>query len=175
MKNIMLISPNAVKARGDIDLNYDDQFLGSAIRTAQEVFLTDFIGKECVDALTDLVGRKINGQEDNIDSENRVAYKALLEDYLTPLLTYQVLLGTALRTSLKIRNLGVVRNSDTNSQYANLDDVKYLIDEYRTGVNAWQNRTVDFICANKGAIPECKIDCGCGPKTKYANTGLWLG
>lgn len=175
MDNIMLISPNTVKARGDVALNYDDTFIGSAIRTSQEVFLVDFIGKECVDALTDLVGRKIQGEEDNIDSEGRIAYKTLLDEYLRPLLSYQVLLETALRTSLKIRNLGVVRNTDTNAQYANLDDVKFLIDNYRTAVNHWQNRTIDFLCENKGAIPECQIDCGCGPKRKYANTGLWLG
>lgn len=175
MKDIMLISPNTVKARGDVALNFDDTFLGSAIRTSQEVFLVDFLGRDLVERLKELVGKKIDGEEGGIDAEENIAYKTLLDEYVKEVLVYQVLVESALRASMKLRNIGVVRNSDTNAQYAQLSDIKYLLDNYRTDVNHWQNRTVDFLCENKGAIAESRFDCGCGPKVKYANTGLWLG
>ncbi len=174
MQDILLISPNTVKKRGDITLNYDDMFLSSSIRTAQDIFLVDFLGKDLVDRLKELVEAKLNNEEDNIDSENNIAYKTLLDEYVKEVLVYQVLIETAIRTSLKIRNLGVVKNKDTNADAADLKEIQYLLDNFRTSVNHWQNRTVDFLCENKEAIIENKFDCGCKPKIKFANTGLLL-
>ena len=174
-KNVMLTSPQKVKESGELNLNVDDSVIGASIRTAQNVYLQDVIGEDLIEALQEKVWNKINGASANtIDSEENVAYKTLLDEYLSPALISKTISETALRISLKIRNMGVIQNSDTNVNRADIDDIKYLQSTEETLYNHYLNRMADFLCANKEAIPESKFDCGCGPKKRFANVNLLL-
>ena len=172
-KNTMLISPKKVKESGELNLNVDDSTIGSSIRTAQNVYLTDVIGNELVERIQELVYNKIKSSGTTIDDEP--AYKVLLDEYLTPVLISKTIVDIALRITFKIRNMGVVQNSDVNVNSVSIDDVKYVQNYQETMYNHYLNRMADFMCANKDAFPESKFDCGCKPKGKYANTNLWLG
>lgn len=174
--NTMLISPKMVKESGELSLNVDENVIGTCIRTAQNVYMTDVVGTELVMRLQELVWNKIKGNDDAIDDEENIAYKTLLDQYMKPALISKTVIEVAIRQSLKIRNMGVVQNSDgMNVQKASLDDIKYLQNYEETMWNHHLNRMADFLCKNKEAIPESKYDCGCKPKTRYANTNLWLG
>ena len=71
--------------------------------------------------------------------------------------------------------MGVVKNTDTNLNDADLGDIVYLKQTYDTYFNDAANRMVKFICDNNAAYPESDFTCGCGKSPLYANTGLWLG
>lgn len=174
-KNTMLISPKRVKESGDLNLNVDEAMIGASIRTAQQVYMVDVVGSDLVEKLQQLVYNKISGVNDNIDSEENIAYKTLLDEYMTPALISKTVVDIALRISLKIRNMGVVQNSDMNVNRASIDDIKYLQNYEETMYNHYLNRMAEFLCDNKEAIPENSFNCGCKPKTKFANTNLWLG
>lgn len=174
-KNTMLVSPKKIKENGSINPNTDEGVIGASIRTAQEVYMTDIVGDELVERLQQLVYNKIKGLPDSIDDTENVAYKTLLDEYFTPALISKTIVEVAIRISLKIRNMGVVQNSDVNVNAASLDDIKYLQNYEETSFNHYLNRMAEFLCKNKEAIPESKYDCGCEPKKKYANVNLWLG
>lgn len=174
-KNTMLISPKRVKESGDLNLNVDEAMIGASIRTAQQVYMVDVVGSDLVEKLQQLVFNKISGVNDNIDSEENIAYKTLLDEYMTPALISKTVVDIALRISLKIRNMGVVQNSDMNVNRASIDDIKYLQNYEETNYNHYLNRMAEFLCDNKEAIPESSFNCGCKPKTKFANINLWLG
>lgn len=175
-KNTMLISPKRVKESGDLNLNVDEAMIGASIRTAQNVYMVDVVGSDLVEKLQRLVYNKIqNASGDTIDSEENIAYKTLLNEYMTPALISKTVVDIALRISLKIRNMGVVQNSDMNVNRASLEDIKYLQNYEETMYNHYLNRMAEFLCQNKAAIPESKYNCGCKPTEKYANTNLWLG
>lgn len=173
----MLIGPKRVKESGDLNLNVDDSMIGASIRTAQNVYMVDVVGSDLVERLQELVYNKILNVSGatNIDSEEAVAYKTLLDEYMAPALVSKTVVDIALRISLKIRNMGVVKNSDVNVQAASIDDIKYLQNYEETMYNHYLNRMAEFLCQNKLAIPESKFNCDCKPRTKYANTNLWLG
>lgn len=173
-KNTMLISPKKVKESGLLNLNVDEGVIGAAIRTAQQVYMVDVVGSELVEKLQQLVYAKISGQE-GIDAEDAIAYKTLLEEYMTPALISKAVIDTAMRISYKIRNMGVVKNSDANVNAASIDDIKFIQNNEETNYNHYLNRMAEYLCANKEAIPESHYDCGCRPKKKYANINLWLG
>ena len=174
--NTMLISPKEVKQSGELNLNCDDGQIGNSIRTAQNVYLTDVIGVELVQKLQELVYNKIKGSGTSIDDQDNIAYKTLLNDYIKDALIYKTVIDLAMRASFKVRNMGVVQNSDTNVMAATIDDIKHLQNYVETMWNHSLNRMADFICANKGAYPESKIKCGpCDRMNKYANINLWLG
>ena len=173
--NIMLISPNTVKSLGSVSLNLDDTFLGSAIRTAQEVYLKDVIGVELVDRLKELVYGKISGSGSSIDEVEYTAYKVLLDEYVKQVLATKTIIEAEVEASYKTRNLGVVKNSDTNASYASNDEISWLLDYHRTSYNHYLNRMAEYLCSQKAAIPESTFDCNCKPKKKFANTNLFLG
>ena len=173
--NTMLVSPKMVKQSGELNLNCDDAQIGASIRTAQNVYLVDALGKALVEHLQELVYNKIKGYSNSIDDEENIAYRTLLDDYVVDCLVYKTVIDLAIRSSLKVRNMGVVQNSDTNVQASSLDDIKYLQNYLETMYNHSLNRMTEFLCENKEAIPESDVDCGCKGKKKYANINLWLG
>lgn len=174
-KDIMLISPDEVKAQSELNYNVDDTMIGASIRASQNIYLRDIIGTRFLTRLQELVMNAINGDEDNIDEADNIAYKELVDDYIQPMLAYKVASEICSRITLKIRNIGVVRNSDTNAMSADLVDVIYLKDKYDAYFNDACNRMTEFVCENKAAFPESEFVCGCGKHPLYARTGLWVG
>lgn len=180
-KKVMLISPDTIKSYGDLNYNVDDEVIGASIRTVQNVYLTDVLGTDLVEKLQYLVYNDIKGLEDSIEDAENAVYKTLLEDYVKEAMGYRVVAEICLRISLKIRNMGVVQNSDTNVNYVSLDDIKYLRDTYKGYWDSAVNRMYAFLRQNRSAFIELE-DCssGCGEskidiKAKFGNTGLWLG
>ena len=174
-KSVMLTSPQKVKESGYLNLNVSDSVIGASIRTAQDVYLQDVIGEGLIEAIQEKVWNKINGASANtIDDEINIQYKTLLDEYVVPALNSKTVVDIALRISLKIRNMGVVQNSDANINASSLDDIKYLQNYQETMWNHHLNRMVEFLCQNKAAFPESKFDCDCKPRRKYANTNLFL-
>lgn len=174
-KNVMLIDPDTVKSQSDINYNVEDTAIGASIRVSQNIYLRDIIGDALLERLQVLVYNAIEGNPDSIDDEANIAYKTLLDDYISNFLTYKVAVEICDRLSLKIRNMGVVKNADTNISPADLGDIIYLKEKYETFVNDAANRMVKFICGNSAAYPESDFVCGCDKSPKYGRTGLWLG
>ena len=170
----MLISPNKVKNYGTINLNVSDSEIGNAIRISQNVHLIDILGSDLVERLQELTYNKIKGSGETIDDKEQ--YKVLLDEYVTPVLVYRTAVELSTVLSLKIRNMGVVKNNDTNVQATTAEDVKYLREYYETFFYDSVNKMMDFLCQNKAAFVELPDGfCTCKRKPRYARTGLWLG
>lgn len=174
-KNTMLISPNDVKSAGFTNYNVTDDAIGAAIRTSQNVYLRDVIGTAFLEKLQELVYNAITNVEPNIDSEQNVAYKTLVDDYIGDVLTYRVNEELCSYLTLKIRNMGLIKNSDTNINPASIDEIVFMQGQYDTLFNDALNRMVEFICENAAAFPESNFVCSCGNNPKYASVNLWLG
>ena len=174
-KNTMLISPNRVKESGMLNVNVDDNMIGASIRVAQNIYLADVIGQDLIDKLQLLVYNKLTNGSPKINDDEQIAYATFLYDYLSDALVWKTVIDLCMRTSFKVRNMGVVQNSDTNVNAANIDDIKYYQNYLETMYNHCLNRIAEFLCENKEAIPESKFDCGCKPTNKYSNVNLWLG
>lgn len=174
-KNVMLVSPTKVKKYAVVGLNVDDSVLGNCIRLSH-IHLKDVIGTDLVERLQELVYNKLQSLEDTIDDDDNVAYKTLLDEYVVPALAYATASETSIINELKLRNMGTVKNSDTNVNSVSNTEYEYLASYYKTYLNDAYNRMMEFLCENKDAFDE--IDdgfCTCSSKPLYANTNLWLG
>lgn len=175
-KNVMLISPQKVKSYGVINLNVNESEVGNAIRISQNIYLQDIIGTDLVEHMQELVYNKVKGTGSSIDDEENEAYKVLLDDYLAPVLVYRTAVELCTLMTLKIRNMGVVKNSDTNVQATSAGDMKYMSEYYETFFYDAVNKLMDFLCENKEAYEEVPDGfCTCQRKPRYARTGLYLG
>lgn len=178
--DVMLISPDVIKANGEVDKNVDDTTIAASIRASQNIYLQGVIGTNLYRRLQSLVYNLIKGYGDNINDPENEPYKTLLDHFIRDVMQYKVASEICVRNSLKIKNAGVVQLSDANVNAVSLADIKYLKDNYDTYYNAALNRMVDFLKENRAAFPELDAECGCGNKPnflnkKYGNTGLYLG
>lgn len=185
--SVMLISPDVVKRTGELNYNVDDTVIGSAIRSAQNIYLKDVIGTALLERIQELVWNSIQESDimptsngNSIDDPENEMYKVLLDEYIENVLVYKCLVEITTRISFKIRNVGVSQNSEENINASSLSDIKYIKNGYETLFCDALNRMMDFLENNKAAFPEIDSKCACS-KTKprlnerYANTGLYLG
>lgn len=179
--NTLLISPQELKGESLINNNVDEKPLSVMVQTAQEIYLCKIIGTALFRKLQELVYNKIKGLTPVIDGEGYEVYNELLEDYVKPYLKYKAMEQFIVENSFKMRNIGVVRNSDTNVMGIDLDTVRFLQKHYATYSESYADRLSKFICDNKSQLPEVTAEIASfmdEPQIgeTYANTaGLWLG
>lgn len=181
-RNTLLISVKELKSNGTLfSNNVDDGYLNSTIITCQEVYLEQVTGTALYHKLQELVYNQITGQEDGIYAPGNEAYKELLEEMVKPYLKARATVDILYPVSYKIRNMGVMKSSDTNLQNADMSDIKYLEKQYLTYVAEYEQRLSKYLCANKEKFEELSSDV---PEyfdqpsigKDYANeSGLWLG
>ena len=181
-RTTLLISAKELKNNGTIiSGNIDDNYLSSTIVTCQEVYLEQITGTALYHKLQMLVYNQITGQEDGIYSPGNEDYRELLEEMVKPYLKARATVDILYPVSYKIRNMGVMKSSDTNLQNADMSDIKYLEKQYLTYVAEYEQRLSKYLCANKEKFEELSSDV---PEyfdqpsigKDYANeSGLWLG
>ena len=181
-RNTLLISVKELKSNGTLfSNNVDDGYLNSTIITCQEVYLEQVTGTALYHKLQELVYNQITGQEDGIYAPGNEAYKELLEEMVKPYLKARATVDVMYPIAYKIRNAGVMRNSDTNLQPADMNDIKYLEKQYLTYVAEYEQRLSKYLCDNKELFPELEADVPAyfdkpNLGKDYANEcGLWLG
>ena len=181
-RNTLLISVKELKSNGTLfSNNVDDGYLNSTIITCQEVYLEQVTGTALYHKLQELVYNQITGQEDGIYAPGNEAYKDLLEEMVKPYLKARATVDVMYPIAYKIRNTGVMRNSDTNLQPADMNDIKYLEKQYLTYVAEYEQRLSKYLCDNKELFPELEADVPSyfdkpNVGKNYANEcGLWLG
>ena len=181
-RTTLLISAKELKNNGTIlSGNIDDNYLSSTIVTCQEVYLEQITGTALYHKLQMLVYNQITGQEDGIYDPGNEDYRELLEEMVKPYLKARATVDILYPVSYKIRNMGVMKSSDTNLQNADMSDIKYLEKQYLTYVAEYEQRLSKYLCANKEKFEELSSDV---PEyfdqpsvgKNYANEcGLYLG
>ena len=181
-RNTLLISVKELKSNGTLfSNNVDDGYLNSTIITCQEVYLEQVTGTALYHKLQMLVYNQITGQEDGIYAPGNEDYRELLEEMVKPYLKARATVDILYPVSYKIRNMGVMKSSDTNLQNADMSDIKYLEKQYLTYVAEYEQRLSKYLCANKEKFEELAADVPAyfdSPSLgkDYANeSGLWLG
>ena len=181
-RNTLLISVKELKSNGTLfSNNVDDGYLNSTIITCQEVYLEQVTGTALYHKLQELVYNQITGETDGIYAPGNEAYKELLEEMVKPYLKARATVDVMYPIAYKIRNAGVMRNSDTNLQPADMNDIKYLEKQYLTYVAEYEQRLSKYLCDNKELFPELEADVPAyfdkpNLGKDYANEcGLWLG
>lgn len=170
MARVFLVSEATMKKNSVVNNNVDGMYLLPAIEFAQDAGLQPIIGTKLYNKLMDLVeDGSITGSTD---------YKYLLDEYITPYLVNKVTADIQIPLSFKLRNQGVVQQTDTNTYVPSMKDIQYVIQNYENKANFYSNRLSDYLRANRSKYQEyCSVDsCADMPSNKDAyNTGIFLG
>ena len=177
----LLISVTDLKTNTIISGNIDDKFLLPAIMTCQEVHLEDLIGTALYHKLQLLIYNTIKKMPDNINAPENEIYKTLLDEYVKPFLTSKCTVELLYIVSYKLKNAGVVKNSDTNVSNADMEEIKYIERQQSVYVNSYSERISKFLKEHKDELPELSADTPlyyneANIDKEYASDcGLWLG
>lgn len=172
---IFLVSPNDVKAASEINYNVDDTQVARAIRVAQNTYLREIIGDTLLSKLQELI------EDGTIGESIYKQYAELCDIYCSEYLIAKANAEICIPISLKIRNVGVAQDSDTNINAAALEGIKELRRYYETEACEKANRLIDYLKENRDSFPELKgTECVCGVNNgadlrKRANINLYLG
>jgi len=181
-RNTLLVSAKELKNSNTLfSANVDDNYLSSTIVTVQEVYLEQVTGTALYHKLQQLVYNQIANQEDGIYSTGNENYRELLEEFVKPYLKARATVDILYPITYKIRNMGVVKSSDTNIQPVDLNDIKYLEKQYSVYVADYEQRLSKYLCDNKDKFEELSADVPSyfdqpSIGKEYASeSGLWLG
>lgn len=112
-----------------------------------------------------------------MDAEN-IAYKDLLDEYITPYLIERVIADLIPIVGSKIVNLGVIKTDDEYASNISADEVDRLQYQHIVKADHYAKRMQTFLKANRAAYPELNC-CQCGdiqPNLNSAeDTGIFLG
>lgn len=169
-QSVYLISPETVKATTNVNLNVTDDILSYAIRVSQDMHLSQIIGESLLNTLKQKAKLYLQ-----MGAEIEEPYYTLLYSYVIPFLASQSVVEVCIPISFKIRNIGVVKNSNTNAETQGIDDILRL-KAYYEGISCDRaNRITDYLSENVSLFPELQDNGFKITNKHYSAVGLYLG
>lgn len=170
--NVLLTSENHIKSISPLSDNLAGKYLLPTIKLVQDIELRGTIGSCLLNALLQMVG------EGTITATTNEAYKDLLDNYIQPYMTYQVLSEVTDIVANKVVNAGVMQMSDEHQDNSYREDKNDLKLQYLRFADSYKRLMQEFLLENKGAFPEL-TECECNRIMENLRTahsgGLWLG
>ena len=167
MVDVFLISEKTLKTKSYINDNVDSCYILPAIQTAQDLGLQPLIGTCLYNELKQQVA----------SGDIKPSYLILLNDYITPYLTFKVMADIQLPLAYKQRNSGVVQTSTEHVQNTTFSDAQSMATYYNDKATFYGSRLTDYLCHHSSEYPEYK-SCGCDgmkPDKDAWNMGIFLG
>lgn len=167
---VLLISPDFIKATTNISNNLQDKYLHSAIREATDVDFEEIIGSKMLKNIKNLV---YTGQINDIEN---IHYKELL-DNAKYFLAYAAISRVVVISSAKIDNFGINQADDEHINALDIKEMFQLEKYYTNKADAYKKRLQDFLLKNISLYPDLY---GNWFETNAnlhsaATTSIWLG
>jgi hypothetical protein len=172
MTKVLVISEDTIRTNSELSDNLYGKSLLPAIRTAQDLYLQEYLGSCLYKKILDLIG------DGSILANENVAYRDLLDDYITPYMIERVVADVVPIVANKITNLGVYKSNDEYAQNTSAGEVDRLQNLHVIKANHYAKRMQLFLKGHREAFPELDC-CGCGDVKPtldtVAESGLFLG
>lgn len=165
-KKTLLIGPRTIKNNSIINDDFDESVIMNAVKYVTDINLQHVTGSQLLWKLQELVSEK------KIDAEGNELYKELLDDYVIPFLTYQTVAEIMPLAYAKIRNMGVVTNTDEHTQSLSLNDTMTLVEQYKVKAIHYLNVLKKYLCKNTNLFPELTNPCDCSIEQPHLDNKL---
>lgn len=148
MAYALLISTEDVKKFSILNGNLDvDDFI-QYIKIAQDITIQNYLGTQLYDKFQTLI---ISG---DINESEFAAYKALLTNYIKPMLIHWSMVQYLPFAAYTIANKGIFKHTAEASESVSKTEVDYLVEKERDIAQHYTQRFLDYICFNNATFPE---------------------
>lgn len=171
MAEILLSSESFVKSVTSVSDNLSGKYILPSLREAQEIGLRNILGDSLLSKLKSLV------KENAIENPVNAKYKELI-DRCQYYLAYVTIVEVTNKTTYKVGNFGVTKNTDENMQMATQDEVAKMQYYYQSKADAYCLDLQNWLMDNRVSFPELN-DCDCrrieSNLYSAATCGIFLG
>lgn len=161
---VLLISEDTIKTTCNLDDNVSSKYLISAIVLAQDTELRTVIGKQLLEKLEECVKSNVIPNP----------YRELLDVYIQPYLTYQVLSEIVMPIAYKFKNFGMVQAEGESLRNTGMADVNFLRQFYTDKADVYKRHLQKYLKDNRDEFPELKECCNTN-LDDATSCGIWLG
>lgn len=158
--------------RSVIDSNVEWAKVEPIVDLVQRKYILRLLG-------TDLYTNINNAIDANITSSTIIPakYKTLIDTYLLDIIVYYTLYETSLTFKFRYTNKGVVVKDSENSQPASTDDIKLIMESWKSDAEMFANELTQFLLINTGTYPEHLTNStnAIWAKTTSTDLDMWLG
>ena len=171
MAEILLSSESFVKSVTSVSDNLSGKYILPSLREAQEIGLKSILGDCLLAKLKSLV------KDNSIEQSVNAKYKELI-DRCQYYLAYVTIVEVTNKTTFKVGNFGVAKNTDENMQLATQDEVAKMQYYYQSKADACCLDLQNWLMDNKSSFPELnECDCRRIASNLYsaATCGIFLG
>ena len=139
MLNILFIKRDDIIKRTPYGGNIDPDKLVPFIKTAQDKYILPILGTVLFQKLEELI---VAG---TVASPANVAYKTLLDEYITDCLVYYSVVESMPFLSYNISNIGVVKHLIEQSVSPTKSDIDYLTEKALQSAQFYQERMLRYL------------------------------
>lgn len=143
-RNVLLTNENIIKTTTNIFEGLSGNYLLPSIKLAMDIDLESTIGTELKEEL----------QKQVYNNSFKNAYKALLDNYVQPFLTYSAIVRLIPTVAYKIANAGVLSTSDEKMNPLSSNDVDKVKNEYQHIADVYKNRLQRYLIEYSNDFPE---------------------
>ena len=169
MADVFFISKAYLEEMSVINENADWKILKPTIIMVQDIYLQKILGTPLYNDLkTKLIA--------DITLATYPNEKALIDNYISKALVWYIKMEATMEFKFRYMNKGVmVKNSD-NSQPADTNDLKYLMDKWRVNAEMYAQLLTDYLTMNTNTFPKYLEvdDSGMVAKNKNYTSGIYL-
>ena len=169
MADVFFISKAYLEEMSVINENTDWKILKPTIIMVQDIYLQKILGTPLYNDLkTKLIA--------DITLATYPNEKALIDNYISKALVWYIKMESTMEFKFRYMNKGVmVKNSD-NSQPADTNDLKYLMDKWRVNAEMYAQLLTDYLIMNTQTFPKyLEVDnSGMVAKQKNYTSGIYL-
>ena len=144
----LFISTTDLKRKSIIDGNVDADKLVQFIEVAQDTHIQNYLGTDLYNKLQTLI---VGG---TIDDAGNSDYKALLNDYIKPMLIWYSQSAYLPFAMYQISNGGMFKHTSENSETVTLEEMRALLNRVTETAEFYTRRFVDYMSFNSTTFPE---------------------
>lgn len=170
--NVLLTSEKHIKSISPLSDNLAGKYLLPTIKLVQDIELRGTIGSCLLTSLQEKIGGG------SISGTSNEAYKDLLDNYIQPYMSYQVLSEITDIVANKVVNAGVMQVNDEHQNNSYRTDKNDLKLQFLRFADSYKRMMQEFLLKNRSAFPELE-ECVCERIVANLHSaqsgGLWLG
>lgn len=169
MAAVKFISQEYLRENSVINDNADWELIVPAIYLVQDTYVERVLGTALM-----------NDLKTKIIADNTLAAypneKGLLNDYIKPMMLWYILMEASPLFKFRYENKGIMTKSSDNSQPADTQDVRYIMDKWRINAEMYAERTTKYLYYNQTLFPAYSVIIPGEKRHSYSNysTGIDL-
>lgn len=165
----LIISENYLKEYSVVNKNVDMAILTPCIQDAQDLYIEDLLGTKLYNQILSEIG------SNTVTTDNQT----LIDNYVAKCLISYSLVEAIPKMHFRFVNKGIKVMTDPNSESADLQAVKYLVDKEKNNAEAWAERTTKFLKRYASTLYPLYYQNGYidekQPNGQNFTTGIYLG